>query len=130
MGAIEKHILEIEKQMERDFNRGDMEAILNYFDADVIGFSSTRHERLMGLEDMRDTFLYYLKEADSVEYSITSPLIKVISDDCAVMTFYWLVVLVAGNKRREIHGRGSHVFAKRGEDWKVVHEHFSRAHHG
>lgn len=130
MGAIEKQILEIEKKMVDAYNQGKIEDVVKYFDSDVIGFSSTRHERLMGLDDMRETFLYYSKEADSLEFSITSPLIKVDGDDSAVMTFYWLVVMVSGKKRREIHGRGTHVFAKRGNDWKVVHEHFSRAHHG
>ena len=130
MGAIEKHVLEIEKQMVDAFNRGKVEEIIKYFDRDVIGFSSTRHERLMGLDDMRDTFLYYLKESDSLEFNITSPLIKVVHEECAVMTFYWLVVMVAGVKRREIHGRGTHIFTKKGDEWKVVHEHFSRAHHG
>ena len=130
MGAIEKQILEIEKKMVGAYNQGNIEEIVECFDSDVIGFSSTRHERLMGLDDMRETFLYYSKETDSLEFSITSPLIKIASDESAVMTFYWLVVMVSGKKRREIHGRGTHVFAKRGNDWKVVHEHFSRAHHG
>lgn len=129
MGAIEKQILEIEKQMVDAYNQGKIEEVVKHFDNDVIGFSSTRHERLMGLEDMHETFLYYAKEADSLEFNITSPLIKV-DGDSAVMTFYWLVVMVTGKKRREIHGRGTHVFAKRGNEWKVVHEHFSRAHHG
>lgn len=130
MGAIEKQILEVEKQMVEAFNRGIVEELVAFFDEGVIGFSSTRHERLMGLDDMRETFLYYLKESDSLEFNITSPLIKVVDDNCAVMTFYWLVVMVSGNKRREIHGRGTHVYAKKGEKWKIVHEHFSRAHHG
>ncbi|HHM24169.1 MAG TPA: DUF3225 domain-containing protein [Bacteroidetes bacterium] len=130
MGAIEKTLLEIEKRCAEAFNAGDVDEVLKYFDEDVIGFSSTQHERLMGLDDMRETFLYYLREADRVEYSITSPLIKVIGEESAVVTYYWLVVLVTGNRRREIHGRGTHVFAKRGNDWKIVHEHFSRAHHG
>ena len=130
MGAVEKHLLEIEKKCAEAFNAGDVDEILKFFDEDVIGFSSTQHERLMGLDDMRETFLYYLKEAEKVEFSITSPLIKVLTEDCAVVTFYWLVVLVSGNRRREIHGRGTHVFLKRGDQWKIVHEHFSRAHHG
>jgi len=130
MGAIEKHILEIEKQMVGAFNQGKVEEILKFFDNEIIGFSSTRHERLMGLEALRQTFLYYLKDSESVEYSITSPLIKSMSDNCAVITFYWLVVMTSGRKRREIHGRGTHLFHKKENEWKIVHEHFSRTHHG
>ncbi len=130
MGAIEKQILEIEKQMVDAFNKGNIEDILKHFDEDVIGFSSTRHERLMGLDDMRETFLFYLKEADSLEFSITSPLIKVYSDSVAVMTYYWTVVMISGLKRREIHGRGTHVYAVKNGIWKVVHEQFSRVYQG
>ena len=129
MGAIEKQILEIEKQMVEAFNQGKVEEILKFFDKEIIGFSSTQHERLMGLDAMRNTFLYYLREADAVEYSITSPLIKSMTENCAVITFYWLVVMASGSKRREIHGRGTHLFHKKGDNWKIVHEHFSRTLH-
>jgi len=43
----------------------------------------------------------------------------------AMATFYWEVDLGRG---RRIHGSGTHVFVRRGKDWRVVHEHFSLEH--
>jgi ketosteroid isomerase-like protein len=34
-----------------------------------------------------------------------------------------------GGRENEITGRRSHVFVDRNGDWKIVHEHFSRAQH-
>ena len=130
MNAVEKQILDVEQKTVDAFNAARVDEILNYFDEELIGFSSTQHERLVGLESLRDTFLYYLKEAEKVEYSITSPLVKMLNETTAILTFYWLVVLINGNRRREIHGRGTHVFVKKNGAWKIIHEHFSRAHHG
>jgi ketosteroid isomerase-like protein len=48
-----------------------------------------------------------------------------VNGSTAVATFYWTVQLGRG---RKIHGRGTHVFTKQGKSWRVVHEHFSRAH--
>ena len=41
-------ILTIEKAMVRDFNIGKMEALLARFHPRVVGFSSTRQERITG----------------------------------------------------------------------------------
>jgi len=45
--------------------------------------------------------------------------------DTAVASFYWKVTL---GPDRKVEGRGTHVLAKRGGKWRIVHEHFSRAH--
>jgi len=128
MENVKREVVEIEKKTVEAFNKGDVDEILKYFDENIIGFSSTRHERLMGLEALRNTFLYYLKEAEKIEFSITSPVVQVYGD-IAILSFYWLVVQIDGGRRREIQGRGTHVFHRKNGEWKIVHEHFSRAHH-
>ncbi|NOZ56750.1 MAG: nuclear transport factor 2 family protein [Calditrichaeota bacterium] len=128
MADVEQHLLEKEQGQVDAFNRGDLDAVLAYFDPQVVGFSSTRHERIEGLEAMRETFEYYLKAAEKVEYSISEPAVRVY-DDTAIVTFYWEVKLTSGGKTQTVHGRGTHVFVHKSDDWKIVHEHFSRAHH-
>jgi len=127
--SAESEILAIEKAMSDAFNSGKIEEILKYFDEEMIGFSSTQYERLVGINALRETFHYYLKEADHLEYNMVSPIIKLLDENVAIATFYWLVVLINGKTRREIQGRGTHVYLKKDEGWKIVHEHFSRSHH-
>ena len=128
MQSIEKEITGLEQKQVEAFNRGEVDKILTFFDAELVGFSSTRHERVVGLAALRKTFEYYLEQADKVEYSISEPAVQVFGDT-AILTFNWLVTLVKGKKRQEIKGRGSHVFHKIDGEWTIVHEHFSRAHH-
>jgi ketosteroid isomerase-like protein len=127
--SAESEILAIEHAMSDAFNTGKVEEILKHFDEELICFSSTQHERLVGLNALRETFHYYLKEADQLEYSMVSPIIKILDENVAVATFYWLVVLINGKTRREVQGRGTHVYIKREDGWKIVHEHFSRSSH-
>jgi ketosteroid isomerase-like protein len=127
MATAEKQILEIERQQADAFNQGDVKKALEFFDKEIVCFSSTRHERITGRAALRRTFEYYLKEADKVQYCITNPQIQVYGDT-AIASFYWTVTLMSGSKRHKIEGRGSHVFIHRNGEWKIVHEHFSRAH--
>ena len=122
--AIRNQILELEGQQVRAINQGDVAGALKMFHKDFIGFSSTRHERIRGLSALKKTFLYYLKRAPDMTYRIEQPQVHA-SGATAVATFYWTVGL--GNGRR-VRGRGTHVFARDGKNWRVVHEHFSRAH--
>jgi ketosteroid isomerase-like protein len=124
---MEKLFLEKEQQIVDAFNSGDIEKILSFFDKDVIVFSSTAHERLGGLDELKKTFEYYINQSAKMECSFSSPVIQ-ITENTTVVTFYWLVTLINESNRQEIHGRGSHVYIKKGDDWKIIHEHFSRAH--
>lgn len=120
-------ILGIEKEMVRDFNAGKIDRLLGHFDPRVVGFSSTRQERITGLTAMRKTFQYYLHATSRMKFAIAQPQVQVF-DDTAITTFYWTVELGTGRPRHMIRGRGSHVYAQKGGTWKIVHEHFSRAH--
>ena len=118
--------MRIEEEMVNAFNKGDVENILYYFDSDLIGFSSTIHERLGGLEEIQKTFEYYLNQSAKMEFNISSPLVQVY--DCtAIVSFYWTVAMINNSSRREINGRGTHLFVKKDDKWKIIHEHFSRA---
>lgn len=128
MEGIENVILALEEDQVEAFNKGDIDKILSYYDSDIIGFSSTKHDRFIGLEDLRKTFEYYLQKTSKLEYSMSDPSVQV-HGDIAILSFYWLVVMVFGKTRREVQGRGSHVYMKKNDEWKIVHEHFSRAHH-
>lgn len=127
MADVEKHLIELEQKQAEAFNRGDLEEVLAYFDPALVGFSSTRHERIHGLQALRETFEYYLKRAEKVTYEIQEPE-AIIYGDTAIVTFYWTVELVSSGKTTSVHGRGTHVYLRRHDQWKVVHEHFSRAH--
>jgi len=122
--TIRSQILNLEREQVRAINRGDVRAALKMFDSSLIGFSSTRHERIRGLAALARTFQHYLKIAPRMTYSIANAQVYA-AGPTAIATFYWTVGL---GKGRKIHGRGSHVFARKGKSWRVVHEHFSRAH--
>jgi uncharacterized protein (TIGR02246 family) len=129
MTKIERAILDVEKKQAAAFNQGDLKAILESFAPTVVCFSSTQHERVTGRAAMRRTFEYYLKQAEKVQYKITEPVIQ-IHGDTAIVSFYWTATLTSGSKRQTIEGRGSHVMRHHKGSWQIVHEHFSRAHHG
>ncbi|MFQ6091533.1 MAG: YybH family protein [bacterium] len=128
MEEIESLILSLEKEQVGAFNRGDVDRILSFFDPDIVGFSSTKHDRFAGLDDLRKTFEYYLQKTSKLEYSISDTSVQVFGDT-AILSFYWLVAMIFGKTRREVQGRGSHVYRRKNGEWKIVHEHFSRAHH-
>ncbi|MDZ7414122.1 MAG: nuclear transport factor 2 family protein [candidate division KSB1 bacterium] len=128
MEDLKKTLVDLERAQAKAFNKGDVKGILGYFDKDLVGFSSTRHARLKGLRALRQTIEYYLTQADKVDFKILQPQVQAFGD-VAVVSFYWTVTLEKKGKSRVIEGRGTHVYAKRDGAWKVVHEHFSRAHH-
>ncbi len=120
-------ILKIEKEMMRDFNAGKADRLLAHFHSGVVGFSSTRQDRIAGRAAMKKTFDYYRLASSRMKYAISKPRVEIFGDT-AVATFYWTVTLGAGRPRHTIHGRGSHVFVRERGKWQIVHEHFSRAH--
>lgn len=127
MPSAVQAILGIENNMVRDFNAGKIEQVLEHFHPRVVGFSSTRQERITGRSAMRRTFNYYFQASPRMKYRISQPQVQVL-DDTAIATFFWTVELGTGRPRHLIRGRGSHVFARDGNKWQIVHEHFSRAH--
>ena len=126
MNQLLNELVEIEKKCAEAFNKKDLSSILDYFSKDISGFSSTDHDRFQGRDELRQTFEYYLAEADSVTYEVMDPLITT-AGETAILSFYWRVTLKTGNKRVEIPGRGTHVYHRQGEKWLIVHEHFSRS---
>lgn len=128
MADAEKEITKIEQEMAAAFNHKDLEKVLTFFDPELIGFSSTTHERIQGLDDLRKTFEYYLQEGEKVEYSISNVLTQFFGS-IAVASFHWVVSIDDGGRVLDIPGRGTHVFHKKNETWRIVHEHFSRAYH-
>ncbi len=127
MTAAVRTIRGIENAMAREFNAGKIEQVLAHFHPQVVGFSSTRQERIAGRPALRRTFNYYRQASPHMKYQIAQPQVQVFGDT-AVATFYWTVKLGTGRPRHIIKGRGSHVLARAANKWLVVHEHFSRAH--
>jgi ketosteroid isomerase-like protein len=122
--AVQRRILTLEKDQARAINEGDIAGATRMFDKGLVGFSSTKHSRIRGHGALAKTFRHYLKRSPNMKYRIQQPQVAV-SGALAVATFYWTVDL---GRRRLVRGRGTHVFARKGKDWRVVHEHFSRAH--
>lgn len=127
MPTATQRILAIEKEMVRDFNSGKIARLLAHFHPGVVGFSSTRRERISGGAAMKMTFDYYRHASSRIKYAISSPRVQVFGD-AAVSTFNWTVELGSGRPRHTIRGRGTHVFILQRGSWWIVHEHFSRAH--
>jgi ketosteroid isomerase-like protein len=128
MDDIQKVIVAIEKSIVRLFNEQKIKEILKYFKSGFVGFSSTKHERVTSLSQLKNTFLHYLEEGDEVIYSIQNLKVKIYGE-AALTTFYWTVDLKKKKKKtKTIDGRGSHVFLIGESGWRIVHEHYSKAH--
>jgi ketosteroid isomerase-like protein len=127
MDFIQKELVDKEKEMVKLFNAKNIDPILGYFSNDFVGFSSTKHERLTRVSQLKKTFLHYLGEGDQVKYSIKNVKVNVYGE-CALASFYWQVDIHKKKKVKSLTGRASHVFMQEVEDWKIVHEHFSKAH--
>ncbi|MEK7729777.1 MAG: nuclear transport factor 2 family protein [candidate division KSB1 bacterium] len=127
MTIAEQQLVKIETDIAAAFNRRDLKGVLAFFEEETMGFSSTKHERLRGLEDMRKTFNYYLQQSEKVEFALDEIKVQHFGA-AAVSTFYWSVTVGTSTGEHEIHGRGSHVFVEKNGTWKIVHEHFSRSH--
>ena len=122
--AFQKQILRLEREQAAAIRRGDLRGATQMFDGRFVGFSSTTHARIRGLAALGKTFQHYWKRSPKMTYRIEQPQVHV-SGNSAIATFYWTVGLGGG---RTVRGRGTHVFARKGKNWRVVHEHFSRAH--
>ena len=97
MDAIQKMFADIEKQMVKLYNEKKIDEILQYFSDNFVGFSSTKHERITKLSQLKKTFLHYLSEGDPVKYSIKN--IKVdIYGESVLTSFYWRVNIHKGKK--------------------------------
>ncbi len=128
MEIIAPQIIELEEAQVTAFNEGNIAEILDFFYPEIIGFSSTKHDRIAGLQALQETFEFYHKEADKIDYHIFEPTVQVFGET-VIIAFYWQVNLAKGSHIQSVKGRGSHVYAKIDGRWKIVHEHFSRAHH-
>ncbi len=124
MTSVEREILRLEREQAADFNRRDLDAIVEQFEPGFVGFSSTRHKRIAGRAALKKTFEHYLDQSPRVRYRIAEPRVQML-DGTAVVSFYWVVQLSPGHR---VEGRGSHVLIKHGDRWRIVHEHFSRSH--
>lgn len=124
MASVEREILRMERLQAADFNRRDLDAIVEQFEPSFVGFSSTRHKRIAGRAALKKTFEHYLDQSPRVRYRIAEPRVQAL-DGTAVVSFYWVVELSPGHR---VQGRGSHVLIRRGDRWRIVHEHFSRSH--
>jgi ketosteroid isomerase-like protein len=127
MADLRTEIVEIEEALAEAFNRRDLSKVLSVFDGEMIGFSSTTHDRIEGLDRLRETFEHYLEEGESVEYTISDVRVQPFGD-VAIASLHWVVNLRTGSHSHAIPGRGTHVFQKEKDEWRIVHEHFSRAH--
>jgi ketosteroid isomerase-like protein len=128
MDSIQKEIVAIEKSIVKLFNERNIKEILKYFSKDFVGFSSTKHERVPNLTQLKKTFLHYLDEGDEVIYAIKNLKVKIYGE-AALSTFYWTVELKKGKRKPKlINGRGSHIFLMLDDGWSIVHEHYSKAH--
>jgi ketosteroid isomerase-like protein len=127
MATSIQSILSVEKEMVRDFNAGKIDRLLAHFHPGVVGFSSTRQDRISGRSALKKTFDYYRLASSRMRYEVAKPRVEVFGE-AAVATFYWTVTLGEGRPRHSIKGRGSHVFVRQRGKWWIVHEHFSRVH--
>ena len=128
MDEIQKEIVSIEKSIVKLFNEKNIKEIMKFFSKEFVGFSSTKHERVPNLTQLKKTFLHYLDEGDQVIYAIKNLKVKIYGE-AALTTFYWTVELKKGKRKPKlINGRGSHVYLMVETGWIIVHEHHSKAH--
>jgi len=124
MKPSEQEILRLERSQVSDFNRHNIKALVNQYANNLVGFSSTRHDRIRGRAALANTFKHYMKVSPRVRYSVSDVKVQALGDT-AVASFYWKVALAPGH---HVSGRGTHVLVREKGQWKIAHEHFSRSH--
>lgn len=127
MSEIANKIIHIEEEIATAFNLKDIDKMLTYIDNGFTGFSSTTHHRIRGIDAFKKTIEYYLEEASEVKYKIYAVEVQELGD-LAIATFYWTVKINHDSHIYEIQGRGTHVYQINSDNYKIVHEHYSRAH--
>ena len=127
MDVIEKSLVKIEKHIVQLFNEKKIADILKYFEKIFVGFSSTKHDRITSLSQLKSTFNYYLNEGDEVKFSIKNVKVNIYGDS-ALTSFYWNVDIKKGKKITSVECRGSHIYLLFDDHWRIVHEHFSKIH--
>lgn len=105
-----------------------MDDVLNFIDSEFTGFSSTTHDLIRGMVAFRRTMEYYLNESEDVQFHVYDVSIQEVSP-LVIATFYWVVTIQYRKHSQDIYGRGSHIWQQRNGEWKIIHEHFSRAQH-
>ena len=124
MNASEREILRLERSQVSDFNRHNVKALVNQYANGLVGFSSTKHERIRGRTALANTFKHYMRVSPRVRYSVSDVKVQPLGET-AVASFYWKVQLAPGH---DVSGRGTHVLVKEKGKWRIAHEHFSRSH--
>jgi ketosteroid isomerase-like protein len=122
-------ILQVERGHVEAFNIPDLDKVLSYFAENINGFSSTHNNRYKGREALRKTFEYYLQKSKRIYYEIQDIEVQMLKGgEAAIATFYWKTAPLEGTEEDIITGRGTHVLEYQNGQWRIVHEHFSRAH--
>ena len=97
MDDIQKMFADTEKSMVKLYNAKNIDEILEYFSEDFVGFSSTKHERITKLSQLKKTFLHYLADGDPVKFSIKNIKVNIYGES-ALTSFYWRVDIHKGKK--------------------------------
>ena len=106
------------------FVRNDVDAIEPHVAGDITWFSHTATERLDGKQVFIDSLRKTVKTKQTFKWQERDLRVQVLGDAAIVSFFYDHSAEIGGRKTDRL-SRATYVFAKRGGQWLLVHDHSS-----
>jgi len=119
--TIAAELIAIETAALKRWLAGDPSGFLEISDADVAYFDPFLDRRLDGLAALTDYYEGLCGKISAPRFEIVDPKAQVFAD-AAVLTFNFISWSEAGKPTR---WNCSEVYARRGEQWKIVQTHWS-----
>jgi Domain of unknown function (DUF4440) len=115
-----KQVLDLERAAMDGWQKGDPGPALEVLDPEVTYIHSSVGVRLDGREAVQALFEQYRGQPLFDSYEIVDPKVQV-AGDVAILSY----VLVRHNGDRSSRWYGTEVYRRQGDDWRVVHAHWS-----
>jgi hypothetical protein len=115
-------ILDLERQAMEGWLRGDPEPQLAIMDPQITYFHAVAEGRIEGLSALKELYERYRGVPLFDRYEILNPSVQ-LSGDVAVLTY----VLAQHNGSATSYWKGTQVYQKTAQGWRVIHAHWSEA---
>ena len=129
--AVAQTILSLERQALNTWNKGDIEGQLKFYADDVTYFDPITATRLDGLPAIAEYFrILWAGKVNIPRYEMLNPQV-IGGTDLAVLTYNLVNYVHAadGSEKVSTQWNSTQVYRRMGEQWRVVHVHWSFTKH-
>ena len=132
VSKITQAILDIERSINGRWNNGDCSGYIETYSEDVTYFDPATEKLLVGRKAVEDHIRRLYKNPNIVRSEYLNPQVSV-SDggDLAVLSYNLrnFVADEAGGEKLLTHWNSTEVYRLIGDEWRIVHSHWSFAQH-